>query len=197
MRHGVSPRLGSRCLSMASLLHLLLQRSCRQESKTVGTPIRRARICPAGWRPWDPADLPFVGTPPDFFDPAAELVCRAAAQPVAVAANGRRSPPRSVSGPPDCWGHQGCDGAVEVASVNVPGDTGDCRTARLLPECPVSPAGRERAVDRVSGYPQWVRAEGRACDVQVSRQSAVAWMIGDFPVSRWTSPSNAVIQATT
>jgi hypothetical protein len=70
-------------------------------------------------------------------------------------------------------------------------------TACLLPECPVSPAGRERAVDRVSGYPQWVRAEGRACDVQVSRQSAVAWMIGDFPVSRWTSPSNAVIQATT
>jgi hypothetical protein len=60
----------------------------RLPERRSGTPIRRARICPAGWRPWDRADLPFADTPriPSIRRPN---LCRAAAQPVAVAANGR------------------------------------------------------------------------------------------------------------
>jgi adenine deaminase len=48
------------------------------------------------------------------------LVVRAAIQPVAVAADGRPLAASFSVRPPDCWDHQGCDGAVEVACVNVP-----------------------------------------------------------------------------
>jgi Amidohydrolase family len=80
------------------------------------------------------------------------LVVRAAIQPVAVAADGRPLAASFSVRPPDCWDHQGCDGAVEVACVNVPGDAGDCRAARLLPEC-CRPGDRRQARD---GVCRWI-----------------------------------------
>jgi len=58
-------------------------------SKTAGTPIRRARICSAGWRPWDRADLPFAGNPRSPSIRRPNFLCRAAGHPVTAAANGR------------------------------------------------------------------------------------------------------------
>jgi hypothetical protein len=62
-------------------------------SETAGTPIRNAdparQDLPSGLAALGSRGPAVCRHSSDSFDPAAELVCRAAAQPVAVAANGR------------------------------------------------------------------------------------------------------------